>query len=267
MLILSFDVGIVNLAYCVFDSSENKIKEWEVITLNNDRDYSGLYINLIKQLDTRPHLLSGIHTVLIEKQPSFNPKMRIIAGCLQSYFYIRGVVDQTSNTAISSIRFFSPKNKLKCYSGPELDIVGKSKSKYSQTKKMGIVICRKKLEEHRDSIEIKELFEKSPKKDDLADCYLQALTYSMYGNTFSKNTNKPKCKNISKTTKKDLKTNVKIFMDSYIHPQDILEYFNNFTFKTEIEESYGMKIHNIEDITLLFKKMSMVNYLKRKIIL
>ena len=122
MKILSFDVGIINLAYCII--SDEKIIHWEIITLTdgneklkfnakiNSSGIADLYINLIKQLDLRPHLLD-VDIVLIEKQPSFNPKMRIIAGCLQTYFYIRGVVDRLENK-INSVEFFSPKNKLKC---------------------------------------------------------------------------------------------------------------------------------------------------------
>ena len=152
MKILSFDVGIINLAYCIIETvPEPKILHWEIITINetaknftahiSSSGVSELYINLIKQLDLRPVLLET-DIVLIEKQPSFNPKMRIIAGCLQTYFYIRGVVDRKNNP-INSVEFFSPKNKLKCYTGPELDISKNGKivkGKYAQTKKMGVAI-------------------------------------------------------------------------------------------------------------------------------
>ena len=185
--ILSFDVGIINLAYCIFDTTNQKIEKWEVITLgckfNAKISCSGipdLYINLIKELDTRTHLLD-VDVVVIEKQPSFNPKMRIIAGCLQTYFYIRGVIDKTQHS-IKSVEFFSPKNKLKCYSGPEIVITSGNgreiKSKYSRTKKTGIIICRLKLHEYSET-EFINFFEKSSKKDDLADCYLQAITYGL----------------------------------------------------------------------------------------
>lgn len=175
MIILSFDVGIVNLAYCIFDSNLCKILHWEVITLENVKDHCRLHVNLIQSLDSRKHLTDHIDTVLIEKQPSFNPKMRIIAGCLQSYFFIRGVID--AEYKIKTIKFFSPKHKLKCHNGPELVVSGSTK--YSRTKKMGVIICREKLEEYSETTEIKELFEKSKKKDDLADSYLQAITYNM----------------------------------------------------------------------------------------
>jgi hypothetical protein len=176
MKILSFDVGIVNLAYCIFDTSLKKILDWEVITLGSTVNYNSLYINLITQLDARNFMLN-VDTVIIEKQPSFNPKMRIISGCLQTYFIIRGMVD---TTVIKSVDFFSPKHKLKCYTGNQLVIDSKAKSKYSQTKKMGILICREKLHEFNETDEHKKQFEQSKKKDDLADCYLQAITFSLF---------------------------------------------------------------------------------------
>ena len=74
MKILSFDVGIINLAYCIFDNLTKKIIHWEII--NNEiggkfnakissSGVSDLYINLIKNLDQRPHLLD-VDIVLIE---------------------------------------------------------------------------------------------------------------------------------------------------------------------------------------------------------
>ena len=225
MKILSFDVGIINLAYCIFDSETTKLTHWEVITLNNLNankkftDYNKIYINLINELDSRPFMVDGIDIVLIEKQPSFNPKMRIIAGCLQTYFYIRGVVDRTPS--IKSVEFFSPKNKLKCYTGPELDISSKNgkivKGKYAQTKKMGVMIARSKLEEYSETKEKKDFFENNKKKDDLSDCYLQALTYIDF-----KKIKTPKIVKVDKVvkfTKKDLK----VYLDNLIKNCSVVE--------------------------------------------
>jgi hypothetical protein len=188
MRILSFDVGIINLAYCIFESTTSKITHWGIIDLCDRCDKAtvkvkfsakvpsgnktiakaanDIHITLIKSLDNSPFLLE-VDYVVIEKQPSFNPKMRIIGGCLQSYFYIRGIVDKNVDK-ISSIEFFSPKHKLKCYTGPELTLESKVKSKYAQTKKMGILIARSKLNELNETSDFKQLFETSKKKDDLA---------------------------------------------------------------------------------------------------
>jgi len=103
--------------------------------------------------------------------------MRIIAGCLQTYFFIRGVIDQPEQ-AIQSVEFFSPKHKLKCYTGPELTVTGSTK--YAQTKKKGIIIAEWMLEKNNESINFKNIFKNSKKKDDLSDCYLQALTYCTF---------------------------------------------------------------------------------------
>jgi len=202
MRILSFDVGILNLAYCIFNTETLKIEYWEIIKLENLKDHGKLHVNLITELDKRKHLIDGIDTILIEKQPSFNPKMRIIAGCLQTYFFIRGVVD--SPNKIGTIKFFSPKHKLKCYNGTEIAVTGKTK--YLQTKQMSIFICKEKLEEYSEPDEIKNMFELSKKKDDLADCYLQALTYGIFEKLIptNNNTKSPIIIKKNKVTKKEL---------------------------------------------------------------
>lgn len=275
MIILSFDVGIINLAYVVFDSVLKKILHWEVISLDTTNNYNDLYINLIKALDNRKHLVEGVDTVLIEKQPSFNPKMRIISGCLQSYFYIRGVVDRSllGLPVIKNIRFFSPKHKLKCHtSGEELVITGKCKSKYLQTKKMGILIARSKLTEYSETPEIKQQFEQSKKKDDLADCYLQAITFSMFGNP-SKVT-KPKVTKVPKPIKTQLKAQISEYLDKHIHVGeldnviDCYQIINKFDSMKIIIQFLGTdstkeSLSN-EQISELLTKLNMKRYLKLK---
>jgi hypothetical protein len=217
--IVSFDVGIVNLAYCIVEKTNESIKilRWEIIALSEKGStfsahiaksgIAELYLTLIHELDKRPWLLDT-DTVLIEKQPSFNPKMRIIAGCLQTYFYIRGIVDKQEKM-IRSVLFFSPKNKLKCYTGPELDISSKNgkivKGKYAQTKKMGVLIARSKLEEYSETPEWCTFFENSKKKDDLSDCYLQALTYLTQTQIKTKIPEKANTVKSKATLKKELK--------------------------------------------------------------
>jgi len=238
MKVLSFDVGIVNLAYCILDSETNIITHWEIIELTKKGNtfsahiassgIAELYLTLINELDKRPHVLET-NVVVIEKQPSFNPKMRIVAGCLQTYFYIRGVVDRPTNP-ISSVEFFSPKHKLKCYDGPALDISRNGKivkGKYAQTKKMGIEIARVKLEEYNQTTWV-DFFEKNKKKDDLSDCYLQALTYLLFKKQTSKRNVSDKKnvkveKNVKVVSKAMLKKQLKEFLDPLIKNCSVME--------------------------------------------
>ncbi len=260
MRVLSFDVGIVNLAYCILDSETNNITHWEIIELTKKGNsfsahiassgIAELYLTLINQLDQRPFLLET-DIVIIEKQPSFNPKMRIVAGCLQTYFYIRGVVDKPG---IKSIEFFSPKHKLKCYDGPALDISRNGKvvkGKYAQTKKMGIEIARVKLQEYSQTNWI-DFFEKNKKKDDLSDCYLQAMTYLL----FKKTTIKSK-----QPTRTELKKQLKQFLDTQIKQCSVIEL---------MEHGYR-SIHDLElpiqlpePLETFLSKNSMKRYLQLK---
>jgi hypothetical protein len=269
MKILSFDVGIINLAYCIFDTVTCKIQHWEIIELSKKGNtfsahiarsgIAELYLILINELDKRPHLLENDVT-LIEKQPSFNPKMRIIAGCLQTYFYIRGVVDRKENP-IKSVEFFSPKHKLKCYTGPELDISrnGKTvKGKYAQTKKMGVLIAQVKLEEYSETPENITFFEKNKKKDDLADSYLQALTYS----TFKKLIKSEISENLPIVDKKKNKTTLKKELKEYLDPLvkncSVTEIMNG-DFKSIGQVVPEEHKNNIED---LLTSLNMKKYLK-----
>ena len=286
MKVLSFDVGIVNLAYCIIEKNgdeEPKILHWEIIELSKKGNtfsahiatsgIAELYLTLINQLDQRPHLCD-IDIVLIEKQPSFNPKMRIIAGCLQTYFYIRGVVDKPADK-IRSVEFFSPKHKLKCYDGPELDISSKNgkivKGKYAQTKKMGVAIAKTKLEDYNESEWVK-VFENSKKKDDLSDCYLQALTYLMFkqrseaalprGSKEQRNGKEPQKRGAPKPkSKASLKKELKEYLDSRIKNCSVMEIMNK-EYITIDKLDFPMEIP--ESMETLLPKLNLKKYLNFK---
>ena len=91
MKIVSFDVGVKNLSFCIVDEKE-KIIKWENINLSDSPIRGDKQIALICELDNRPFLLDA-DIILIEKQPRFNPTMRVMGGCIKTYFLIRGVID------------------------------------------------------------------------------------------------------------------------------------------------------------------------------
>ena len=198
MRILSWDIGIKNLAYQVInftdninannietnntdinntDLNENKdyyeIEDWDIINLtdNAKEDVYKICENLIISLNQKDFINKNINNVIIENQPVLkNPKMKTIQIALYSYFLIKKV----ELNCFDNINFMSASLKLKVYDGPEIII--ESKSKYTKTKKLAIAYCKYFLELN-NMHEMLTYFLNHKKKDDLADCYLQALYY------------------------------------------------------------------------------------------
>jgi hypothetical protein len=156
MSILSFDVGIKNLAYCVIDSETFEIVSWNVCEIPTDLEKQLAF------LDECEFWKVPFQTVIIEKQPARNVKMRIVENTLNVYFQLKKV-DKVST--------YSSKHKL--------GALGKStrgKTNYTLRKKYGVVMCKAFLK----GSSYEPFFDKHKKKDDLADCLLQALAYAEF---------------------------------------------------------------------------------------
>lgn len=189
MIILSFDVGIRNLAYCQIDSITGDILDWNVIDCTVSKS-GNVIVRLIEELESLPNLLES-DTILIEKQPSFNPQMRIISTAIYVYFTLRLNYELGIKT---KILYYSAKNKLKLCDNTESfqnkndekcdgtlrGKKGKRKS-YYYNKKAAIEQTRFFIENKSLTFVLYEkyvnFFNSSKKKDDLADSYLQALAY------------------------------------------------------------------------------------------
>ena len=168
MIIVSFDIGIKNLAYCMIDTEDKCILDWNILDCSGTNET----LRVIEEVDSIEYLKEA-DIVLLEKQPSFNPKMRNKSTALYVYFILRIQYEMGKNCKVI---FYPAKYKLKCC---DTKIEHKSKDKYRQNKNLGIVHTRELLNSHQD------FFEKHKKKDDLADCYLQAMSYIkffMYSN-------------------------------------------------------------------------------------
>jgi len=150
MIILSFDIGIKNLAYCMLDSDDGSILDWNLIDCSGTNET----LRVIEELDQLEHLREA-DIILLEKQPSFNPKMRNISTAIYVYFILRINHEQQRN---AKIQFYAAKYKLKCC---DIQIEHKAKSKYTRNKNLGIVHTRHLIKTHN------EFFEKNKKKDDL----------------------------------------------------------------------------------------------------
>jgi len=163
MLTLSFDVGSKNLSYCKLNSETHEIIDWNVCSIPT---YGTNVQKVVEFLyDTFQSDLADLNTVLVEKQPSRNVKMRLIETMLLSFF---------ATHRVKTVLSYSAKHKLGS-AGKQ----ARGKKNYSLRKKMSVVMCTSYLEKIEDASHT-TLFQKSKKKDDLADCLLQFLSYIKY---------------------------------------------------------------------------------------
>ena len=196
MKIISFDIGINNLSYCIFDiisedSNNNTpetndntpdatpiekqpytIADWNVLNINIDDvkkpTIHYLTKNIIKLFDETPLFLE-CNKVVIENQPCMkNPIMKSIQIIIYSYFAIRGMTD---NKTTSEIVLMSASNKMKVYDGPPIELA--VKSKYTRNKKLAILHTQYILKD----VDKLAFFNTHKKKDDLADAFLQGLFF------------------------------------------------------------------------------------------
>lgn len=217
MKLVSWDVGIYNLSYCILEKNETgdiQILDWDIVNLVDNaemkKDVNLLFENIPRKLQEKPQLLS-VDYVVIENQPSLkNPKMKSIQMILYSYFLILGKIVGTENPGasfIQNIDFCSASNKLKIYDGPEIVLEEKKKRgkknveevssddkviivdaevEQSKPKKGSAVKYADKkrlaIEQARYYVETKfpkykDFFASHKKKDDLSDSLLQGLYY------------------------------------------------------------------------------------------
>ena len=141
MKIVSFDIGIKNLSYCienVKDITKNHktdnlvdyfnnnitIEDWGLINIANDDENANkiniydINTRIVKNMDKIKDKFLDSDIILLEQQPiggfnCNNIKMGRIAIMLQTYFIIHGIHNDSST--IIDIKFVSPKNKLKLH--------------------------------------------------------------------------------------------------------------------------------------------------------
>jgi len=210
--ILSFDIGIYNLAFAnvsiieVQDANDiadaetplnasqetnevvpndphikslrTVINDWGILCLKSESDSKKNDLNILSRnlIALLYEKFSDVtyHTVLIENQPCMkNPTMKSIQMILYSYFVMQSYLDGRT----IDIKFVSASNKLKVKYKTDVSNI-KTSSKYLQNKKYVVEYARNYLNMTRGYNEKWiTVFEKEKKKDDLADAYCQALHF------------------------------------------------------------------------------------------
>lgn len=171
--ILSFDVGMKNLSYCIINHDLSPcgygIEEWDTVSIDPGNSVSETCENLVNVLDSLP-FLEDVSIVIIENQPvTKNPKMKTIQIVILSYFLCK---KQLPGSTIGKVLLLNSSLKLKAYNGPPQIPTTKSKNPYLIRKNLVILYTKYEL---RDDAASLELFLSHKKKDDLSDSFLQAL--------------------------------------------------------------------------------------------
>lgn len=172
MKILSIDIGTKNFAYCILDGTV--ITHWEVINLkaSTARDATSSMINTF---NNRQYVYD-VDVVLIESQEAATSKMKRISNAVQSHFETVRIYRQFTKY---SIEWSSGDVKLRVYKGPEIWKPLKARSGYSHNKKLGVEHTKALLHEETENESFYKWFMTLGKKDDAADCYLQAKYRAM----------------------------------------------------------------------------------------
>jgi hypothetical protein len=199
MNILSFDIGIFNLAYAALEvlSSETetiqsdkdkslrtKIKNWGILSLKDKSPNSSSTqpkCNEVNKIGKRlfellyEHFSTDVYdVVLIENQPCMkNPTMKSIQMMVFSYFMMRNQLEGLS----MDVKFVSASNKMKVKHTCDTTHI-KSSSKYTMNKKVVVAYATHYLNLTNDiNEEWMDPFMKEKKRDDWADSYCQGLHY------------------------------------------------------------------------------------------
>jgi hypothetical protein len=186
MRILSWDVGIYNLSYCIIEKIENetpKIIGWDIVNLVDNeqmkKNRNLLFENIPRKLHEIPQLLD-VDLVVIENQPSLkNPQMKSIQMILYSYFLILGKVigNEITKSYIDKIDFCSASNKLKIYDGPEIILEEKKSKKNNKNNKD---IIQEVVENVIENADEKKLIKKKATTVKYADKKRLAIEHAKY---------------------------------------------------------------------------------------
>jgi hypothetical protein len=171
-MILSFDIGLKNMAYCIISADStlhsHEIVEWSLVTLES----TTIYTLADSIISTCERLFSGkcFTDILIENQPCMKaPTMKSIQMIIFTYMRI--------HFKDANIYMCSAANKLKVSKNK----IG-GKLTYTEKKKRAVEVTK----EYIQGAPFEQFFSSCKKRDDLADAYLQAVYYieNKYGGAF-----------------------------------------------------------------------------------
>jgi hypothetical protein len=169
MRVLSVDVGIKNLAYCVYDSESQSVDFWKVFEIHPiANDMARGICQILTELEaSEPQLeMTAIQKVVIELQPGRNQRVKAIQHFLHMFYVLKHA---------KNVVLFSPRHKL---AGTGCENSGRTPAMYRQRKKASVALCECWLRAHPQNERWTTMLSRQGfKKDDAADALNQALAF------------------------------------------------------------------------------------------
>jgi len=161
-MIIGIDPGTKNLALCMIDGQT--IVQWDVINIMPDPNGIADGLTKINFADW----VKESTDVVIERQPTKNPRAVRIQHYIEMFCAMNG----------GRVYCIDPKHKLSYASStsywPDRDILNWS---YNERKKLSVETTANFLKNTEQDEKFVTMFEKSKKKDDLADALLHCLAF------------------------------------------------------------------------------------------
>ena len=198
MRVLSFDVGIKNMSYCVIngDFKSVLIEQWGIINIQQGDTSPSIEDCVTLTIDAlsakKDELLQHpVNSIVIEMQPAgghnvhANVKVKIISHIIQSFFYTLFTSEGPSISFVSAASKLVEMKKDMETGVFQIEMNNttedkKLRSRYARNKKYSVFKTRQLLDcipVDENKVQAKEMFEKEKKQDDLADSFLLGFYY------------------------------------------------------------------------------------------
>ena len=176
MRVLSFDIGIKNMAYCVAEGSDwksFKVIDWKLASLTGGRNVD-LLLSLDKVLRNIP--MDNFDSVVIEQQPFCRNSIQLSCQLLAYSIFMH------YHRWRKPVSFQQPQLKFKAGNSSNFNQLTRTKpsSNYTQRKVYTVLFVQNLISNRTDSFTEDQvtLFKNARKQDDLADSLMIAL-YSL----------------------------------------------------------------------------------------
>jgi hypothetical protein len=180
MIVISFDIGIKNMAYCIasFNNELNIIKLNKIdLNIHNKSTIQNLIDNTIEFLDEIFHneiILNDNECLKVLIECQMTSKMKCIQTTINTYFKM---ISKFENIDIETL-YLSAKHKLdltKKY--PNFSLKDDSKSNYKNNKINAVSFANYLLDNKYFNNNISDIIKKEKKKDDVCDALLMIFYY------------------------------------------------------------------------------------------